>query len=230
VSSAERRKSSLIEPVPGLHRSDGYAENGGDWLMKNLLQNIRELILAACKAVVHSVDLIQVLTNFEIGRCIVEHEQGGAKRAQYGKGLLKELSIVLTAEFGRGFSRSNLEYMRKFYLAYQDRAPQISRSPSAGFPIDEKSRTLSGKFPADPKFRMPSGKFSSPFMLSWSQYVFLIAIANPDERRFYEIEASSCAKRSMMLWWRLPCPKKPTSMHENTSSTCRTRNCFGENL
>ena len=159
--------------------------------MKNLLKNIRELILSARKAVVHSVDLIQVLTNFEIGRRIVEHEQGGARRAEYGKALLKEISIGLTAEFGRGFSRSNLEYMRKFYLAYQDRAPQISKSPSAGFPVDEKSQTPSGKLPADPKSQMPSGKFSSPFLLSWSQYVFLISITNPDERRFYEIEAVS---------------------------------------
>ncbi|MEZ5580407.1 MAG: hypothetical protein R3F40_13935 [Candidatus Competibacteraceae bacterium] len=50
----------------------------------------------------HSVDLIQVLTNFEIGRRIVEHEQGGKERAQYG-GCSKELSTALTEEFGRGF-------------------------------------------------------------------------------------------------------------------------------
>ena len=62
------------------------------------------------------VDTFQVMTNFEIGRRIVEHEQKGAKRAAYGTELLKELSARLTEEFGRGFSRSNLEYMRKFFL------------------------------------------------------------------------------------------------------------------
>jgi hypothetical protein len=64
--------------------------------MKALLANIRELILSARKAVVHSVDLIQVFTNLEIGRRIVEHEQQGAERAEYGKALLKELADSLT--------------------------------------------------------------------------------------------------------------------------------------
>jgi len=51
------------------------------------------------------VDTFQVMTNFEIGRRIVEHEQKGAKRAAYGAELLKEQSARLTEEFGRGFSR-----------------------------------------------------------------------------------------------------------------------------
>jgi len=131
--------------------------------MNDLLREVRDLILSARKAVVHSVDLIQVLTNFEIGRRIVEHEQGGAERAEYGRTLLKGLAASLTAEFGRGFSKRNLEYMRKFYLAYQDRLIA----------------------------QMPSAQFISPFKLSWSQYVFLISIDNPDERSFYEIEAAS---------------------------------------
>jgi predicted nuclease of restriction endonuclease-like (RecB) superfamily len=159
--------------------------------MKALLTDIRELVLSARKAVVHSVDLIQVLTNFEIGRRIVEHEQQGAERAEYGKALLKELSAELTAEFGRGFSRSNLEYMRKFYLTYQDRTPQISQMPSGKFLSEEKSQTSSGKLPLSKKSQTPSVKFVSPFKLSWSQYVFLISIDNQDERSFYEIEAAT---------------------------------------
>ena len=159
--------------------------------MKALIAEIRELIHAARQAVVHSVDLIQVLTNFEIGRRIVEHEQQGAERAEYGKALLKELSAELTAEFGRGFSRSNLEYMRKFYLTYQDRTPQISQMPSGKFLSEEKSQTSSGKLPLSRKSQTSSAKFVSPFKLSWSQYVFLISIDNPDERSFYEIEAAA---------------------------------------
>lgn len=107
--------------------------------MKNLLQNIRELILSARKAVVHSVDLIQVLTNFEIGRRIVEHEQGGARRAEYGKALLRDLASGLTAEFGNGFSKRNLEYMRQFYLIYQSRS--IAQTASAQWLL--KGQTLS---------------------------------------------------------------------------------------
>ncbi len=112
--------------------------------MKHLLENIRELILSARKAVVHSVDLIQVLTNFEIGRRIVEHEQQGLARAEYGKALLKELAAELTAEFEKGFSRSNLQNMRKFYLSYSDRLPEKCQMPSGKLPLIEIGQTPSG--------------------------------------------------------------------------------------
>jgi predicted nuclease of restriction endonuclease-like (RecB) superfamily len=163
--------------------------------MKELLKNIRELVLTARKAVVHSVDLIQVLTNYEIGRRIVEHEQGGEQRAEYGKALLKELSETLTAEFGRGFSERNLRSMRQFFLTYRDRHAEIWQMPSAKLPTDGKSQMASGKlatisaFP--PSCQITSAKSASPFNLSWSQYVFLISIDNQEERRFYEIEAST---------------------------------------
>ncbi len=169
----------------------------------NLISDIRELILSARRAAVHSIDLLQVLTNFEIGRRIIEHEQLGAERAEYGKALLKDLSTELTAEFGRGFSRSNLEYMRKFYLAYKDRALAISQTASGKLPVAEKSQATSGELADERKGRTPSGESSKtelqrvaakadrPFSLSWSQYVFLVSINDPDERRFYEIEASA---------------------------------------
>lgn len=143
-----------------------------------LLADIRGLILAARRAVVRSVDTLQVLTSFEIGRRIVEHTQRGSARAEYGKQVLKELAERLTAEFRRGFSRANLEYMRKFYLAYRDR-------------LAEKSQMPSGKWPA------PLAQFNQPFPLGWSQYVFLMGIRNDQERAFYEIES---AKNS----WTLP--------------------------
>jgi len=163
--------------------------------MKALIANIRELILSARTSVVRSVDLIQVLTNFEIGRRIVEHEQQGAERAEYGKALLKELASELTKEFGRGFSRSNLQNMRKFYIAYADRLPEKCQMPSGKLPMNEKSQTASGELAntghLSQIWQTPSAKFMSPFKLSWSQYVFLISINDPDERRFYEIEAAS---------------------------------------
>jgi predicted nuclease of restriction endonuclease-like (RecB) superfamily len=159
--------------------------------MNSLIGEIRQLVRFARQAVVHSVDLIQVLTNFEIGRRIVEHEQQGVERAEYGKALLKELSAELSAEFGRGFSRSNLEYMRKFYLTYQDRAAKISQMSSGKFMTDRKSQMASGILSPDMKSQIPSGKSPSPFQLSWSQYVFLTSIDSPDERKFYEIEAAA---------------------------------------
>ncbi|MEA3287727.1 MAG: DUF1016 N-terminal domain-containing protein [Candidatus Marinimicrobia bacterium] len=76
------------------------------------------------------VNTLQVMTNFEIGRQIIDHEQQGAERAEYGKKLIKTLSEGLTAEFGRGFSKSNFEYMRSFYIKYQERLFEKTQTPS----------------------------------------------------------------------------------------------------
>ena len=150
--------------------------------MKKLLGEIRELILSARKAVVHSIDLIQVMTNFEIGRRIIVYEQQGAERAEYGKALLKSLAEQLTNEFGPGFSRSNLEYMRKFFLTYRERLPEKSQMASGKLPTRQKSQTASDELTIDAQslsiWQMPSAKSGVPFKLSWSQYVFLISIAS----------------------------------------------------
>jgi len=66
---------------------------------------------------------VQVLFAWEIGRCIIEGEQDGDIRAEYGSRLLPELSRALSKKFGAGFSRSNLEYMRRFYLANKKSQP-----------------------------------------------------------------------------------------------------------
>jgi hypothetical protein len=113
--------------------------------VKELIREIRDLIQSARQAVVHSVDLIQVLTNFEIGRRIIEHEKGGAKRAEYGTALLKQLAAALTAEFGRGFSEDNLSLMRRFYLTYKDN-PKISETVSEKSPPKLKGQTPSSFF------------------------------------------------------------------------------------
>ena len=110
-----------------------------------LLKQVRELILTARKTVAQTVDRIQVVTCFEIGRRIVEHEQQGAHRAEYGKALIKAISASLTDEFGRGFSRSNLQNMRKFYLTYRDRLPEKCQMPSGKLAPKLKRQTPSGK-------------------------------------------------------------------------------------
>lgn len=162
----------------------------------SLLKEIRGLITAARSAVVKSIDYIQVHTCFEIGHRIVENEQKGENRAEYGKALLEDLSNRLTNEFGRGFSRSNLEYMRKFYLIYQNRLPQIRQmmSDAQSYLVrnSEISQMPSGKSELLLKSQMASGKLNKPvFSLSWSQYVFLIGIKDDDARSFYEIEAAN---------------------------------------
>lgn len=126
--------------------------------MNDLIHEIRSLIQSARRAVVQSVDLIQVLTNFEIGRRIVEHEQQGAERAEYGKALLKELSIELTEEFGKGFSERNIRSMSKFFLTYQDRLPEIRQMPSAKFQPVQESQRPSGKLPVGGKCQILTGE------------------------------------------------------------------------
>ena len=134
-----------------------------------LLGRIRELIAVARLSVARGVDLVQVHTSFQIGQHMVEHEQQGQARAGYGKALLVTLAERLSAEFGSGFSRSNLAYMRSFYLAYQDRAPIVQTLSG------QSMATLDGPARA-PKIQTLSGQSHRPFGLSWSHYVFLLGI------------------------------------------------------
>jgi predicted nuclease of restriction endonuclease-like (RecB) superfamily len=119
----------------------------------DLHQAIRALLLAARAQVRQTVNTAMVQTYWHIGRMIVKDEQGGQKRAAYGKQVLPELAKRLSEEFGAGFDVSNLRNMRRFYLA---------------FPIRE---TLS-------------------LELSWSAYLCLIRIDNPQARDWYAKEAA----------------------------------------
>jgi predicted nuclease of restriction endonuclease-like (RecB) superfamily len=195
--------------------------------LSGLLTEVRQLIQSARRGVATVVDTFQVMTNFEIGRRIVEHEQKGAKRAAYGAELLKELSARLTEEFGKGFSKANLEYMRRFYLEWESRVPPLAQKPSGQFVVSEIAQKASGQLAPVQICQTPSGKFDAieipqqpigksgtlqkgqtpsdqfgisekasrklgnPFTISWSHYVLLLTIKDPDERSFYEIEATN---------------------------------------
>lgn len=168
--------------------------------LSGLLTEVRQLIQSARRGVATVVDTFQVMTNFEIGRRIVEHEQKGAKRAAYGAELLKELSVRLTEEFGRGFSKSNLAAMRAFYILWNERV-QIFQQPTGKLANSEISQQPAGKLmpirigksASDQLtiFQSPTGKSRNPFTLSWTHYVLLLTIKDPDERSFYEIEATN---------------------------------------
>lgn len=152
-----------------------------------LFGRIRELVLAARRTVACGVNLVQVRTNYEIGRYIVEYEQQGKLRAKYGQEILKNLSGTLADEFGRGFSLSNLKLMRQFFLEFKGETAWIGQNLS-GQSGKEKSQTVSGQLQRTVEWLMPSGK--APFSLSWSHYILLLGIRNLEERRFYEIEAT----------------------------------------
>lgn len=154
----------------------------------SLIHEVRALIQTARHAAATTVNTLQVLTNFEIGRRIVEHEQQGAERAGYGKELLRTLSVRLTEEFGRGFSRTNLQAMRSFFLMWRDRDPGICQKASGKLKSTGICQKPSGQLVPSGAVQTLSGK--SPFVLSWSHYVLLLTVKNPDERSFYEIESA----------------------------------------
>jgi len=84
----------------------------------DLYQGIRDILLSARTQVRQTVNTTMVQTYWQIGRLIVEDEQGGEKRAEYGKRVLTELSRRLSAEFGKGFAPDNLRNFRQFYLCF----------------------------------------------------------------------------------------------------------------
>lgn len=127
---------------------------------------IVELLKNARQRVVQTVNRTMVLTYFEIGRKIVEEQQNGKDRAEYGKELIDELSNILTKEFGKGFSSTNLKQMRQFYLSY-------SKGQTPSDDSEQKGQTL-----------------SDDFKLSWSHYLTLMRIEDETERSFYEIETA----------------------------------------
>lgn len=119
--------------------------------MKNLVSEIRSIIETSRSNAVRSVDFCRVQMYWQIGRRIVEEEQGGQARAEYGKSLIKNLAKELEPEFGSGFGKRQLDYSKKFYLE---------------FPI---VHTLYAQ-------------------LNWSQYKWLLDIADKDKREYYILE------------------------------------------
>jgi predicted nuclease of restriction endonuclease-like (RecB) superfamily len=169
---------------------------------KLLFHQVAELLQNARQQVLRTVNSTMTYTYFEIGRMIVEEEQNGKDRAEYGKQVLKGLSEQLTTEFGKGFSIDILERIRKFYLVYSksetllrilniqnsDTLLRISENRKSQSLItelqNEEMQTLSTEFK-----RMDSITLISFFKLTWSHYTFLMRIDDEKERSFYEIES-----------------------------------------
>lgn len=144
-----------------------------------MLNRVVRLIAEARRASARSVNALMTATYWLIGRHIVEFEQEGKARAEYGEELLKRMATDLAARFGKGYSLTNLKQFRQFYLAY---------------PPLQKSQTLSGLLPAVKKGQTPSDQlavrdFSARFPLPWSAYVRLLSVTSEQARKFYEAEA-----------------------------------------
>jgi len=159
----------------------------------SLIGSIRSLVETARHSAARSVNALMTATYWEIGRRIVEFEQGGSKRAGYGQELLKRLAGDLRGRFGRGFAVDNLQRMRGFYLAWdleQIYATVSRKSLNAEPPlqISRGSQTQSAKSAAMSRnFKLSD--LTLAFPLPWSHYVRLLAVKNAEARSFYETEA-----------------------------------------
>jgi len=160
-----------------------------------ILSEVVGLLEAARSHSARAVNAVMTATYWQIGRRIVENEQSGAERAEYGAKLLQRLSTDLTSRFGRGFSVDNLELMRRFYSAYP--RSEISETPSRKFPSNksEIASRISGPDSSGQFIRAKILQTSSEtfdvalFPLPWSHYVRLLSIDKPYARQFYETEA-----------------------------------------
>ena len=133
------------------------------------LNKVSLLIEEAKKNVKTAVNIAMVYTYFEIGRMIIEEEQNGDNRAEYGKYIIKNLSSFLTKHYGKGYSVDNLKLIRRFYIIYKtDSIGETVFPQSKNYPV-----TITGR----------------KFYLSWSHYLKLMRISNIEERHFYEIES-----------------------------------------
>lgn len=166
---------------------------------ENLVELCRRTHEETQRSAARTVDKSLVVRNYLFGWYIVEYEQHGADRAEYGAQTLRILSSVLKVKIGRGFSVDALERMRRFYLLY---GHILSENPA-----QEKSATvlrISGdraisatalRKLSDPLMELPeivqtlSAELVNCFTLGWSHYITLLTIDNPEQRRFYEIEA-----------------------------------------
>ena len=151
----------------------------------NLFLKIDELIFQMKNRVVTTVNTAMVYTYFEIGRYIVEDEQKGKQRAEYGKAVLKDVSARLTEKYGNGWSVENLNLMRKFFTIY---SVQNTNSVNTVYQISDDKKSV----PVLPDSKIVNTVYEiqkkPDFTLSWSHYLILMRIENEHERRFYEIE------------------------------------------
>ena len=136
---------------------------------ENFISEVVDLFKSAKSNLAVAVNMTMVYSYYAAGRMIVEEEQQGKDRAEYGQYILHTLSDRLTEEFGKGFSSDNLKLMRRFYKVYSKDSIGETAFPQS----DKLPKTIEGR----------------KFYLSWSHYLLLMRISDIDERHFYEIES-----------------------------------------
>jgi len=169
-----------------------------------VLTGVVELLEQARRASARAINVFMTATYWEIGRRIVECEQRGEERAEYGERVLYRLADDLSRRFGRGFSKQNLHQMCKFYLMWpqlpivqtvsgqlgEGVSDRLLLAPARGRdgPVvgrGKKVQTVSGQS----EEQTPLATISARFPLPWSHYVALLRVDDPDARGFYQAEA-----------------------------------------
>ena len=141
-----------------------------------IYDDVSKIIDAARESAARSVNALMTAAYWLVGQQIVEFEQEGKERADYGKELIERLAADLSARYGRGFSVRNVSNMRAFYLAWK-----IPQTASAESVTATNLQTLSAETSLD--------KVASCFPLPWSTYLRLLSVKNAHAREFYETEA-----------------------------------------
>ncbi len=167
---------------PDINKYNGISAND-----EQFISDIKAIVYTAKQKAYQAADLYQVASSWLVGRRIVEQEQHGNARAEYGKRIISLASKALTAEFGKGYSESTLRNFRKFYLSFrglQIQQPLLAEFNQAGInqqPLLAESPTTSAEIST---YQMPDN-------LSWMHYERLMRVRNEDERDWYMREAAS---------------------------------------
>lgn len=158
----------------------------------HLFERIRDILDSARASVVRTVNTAQVVANWMIGREIVEEEQRGRRRADYGQQLVTQLAEQLTTTYGKGWSAQNLFYMKQFYLGYPGLLPQGGILHAASGESAKAAIVHAARGQSAAPIPMPADAWKPGALhphLSWTHYRTLLRVARTEARAFYEIEA-----------------------------------------
>ena len=153
---------------------------------KFLVNDLKTIVSKARSKAFAAVNYSLVERNWRIGKRIVEEEQNGEARAEYGKHIIEVASAALTEEFGKGFSETNIRTFRKFFLIFRNLEIQQTVSAESNLP---KQQTLSDNLSSHfQKGQTPPAQFKLR-LLPWSHYERLIRIEDKRARDWYAKEA-----------------------------------------
>lgn len=173
-----------------------------------LAEKIEVLVTEARQKVASVANTAQVYTYYEIGRYIVEDEQGGKVRAEYGKGVLKRVSEHLTERLGKGWSEENLRLMRKFYTLYSHWQSPINKIQTNGLEIQSpKIQTTGSEIQSEnSNHRLRNHQLEKPtigILLCERKNDALVELTLPEDTNVYAQQYALCLPDKVLLQQKL---------------------------